>query len=187
MGELESDDNNFTPDGSPKASPPLCRVHFRVCCSNASSSEQIVVVGSDTTLGAWQPAASQVQLFKDEEGSPWWRGCSAFPSDVEIDFKFAIMLGNGTVRWEDGIGNRKILTQPGTMLLGANFDCQEFIQMEFIPSRGGAQKAVSTDSTAPAASDTSRNYSQKVVLSTPSAHRKLDLDSSLWSSCVVGS
>jgi len=104
-----------------------------------------------------------------------------------IEFKFAIIAGNGAVRWEDGIGNRKMLTQPGTMLLGADFDCQEFIQKEFIPSHGGVQKAVSTDNIAPAAPNTSRDYFQQIVPSTPSTRRKLDLESPSWSSRVVGS
>merc|ERR1712039_501987 len=125
------------------------------------------------TLGAWQPAASKVQLFKDEEGSPWWRGRSAFPLDAEIEFKFAIIFGDGAVRWEDEIGNRKIQTQPGTMLLGAHFDCQDFIQKEFVAARNPSAELAHEDGSLP--------------LDNGSLGTKLEPESSAWLSRVLGS
>mmetsp|Transcript_102177 Transcript_102177/g.256122 ORF Transcript_102177/g.256122 Transcript_102177/m.256122 type:complete len:350 (-) Transcript_102177:203-1252(-) len=112
------------------APPTVCDIWFQVYYSSEALCESIVVVGNEAALGAWDPATSKVQLSTSIGSGSLWQGCCSFPPGAAVEFKFAALKGDGAVRWEDGIPNRKVLTQPGTLVLQACFDCESIVEKE---------------------------------------------------------
>lgn len=92
--------------GAPRTQSPVL---FHSVDSATAWGDQLVVVGSDPALGAWNPWAG---LPMGAEMFPDWTARAQLPAGATVEFKFVTIHGNGSVEWEPGAN--RTLTLPAS-------------------------------------------------------------------------
>lgn len=75
-------------------------------CSSTKPGQELLLVGADEVLGAWNPAKA-VKLTTTEASFPMWSCELPQPPAMSSEFKFVISHGCGGFIWEPGSANRK--------------------------------------------------------------------------------
>lgn len=92
--------------GAPRTSSPVL---FHGVRSDTAWGDQLVVVGSDPALGAWNPWAG---VPMGGEMFPDWTARARLPAGATVEFKLVTIRSNGDVEWEPG--PNRTLTLPST-------------------------------------------------------------------------
>ncbi|CAE8626465.1 unnamed protein product [Polarella glacialis] len=88
-------------------------IEFEIECGATAPGDVVAVVGQEPELGAWDEKKG-VKL--DGTDFPLWRGQVQLPSRApgsSVEYKYVILLKNGSARWEALDGNRVRLTDAG--------------------------------------------------------------------------
>lgn len=92
------------------ASPrPASPVLFHGVRADTAWGDQLLVVGSDPTLGAWDPRAG---VPMGGEMFPNWTARAKLPAGATIEFKLVTLRADGRVEWEPG--PNRTLTLPSS-------------------------------------------------------------------------
>lgn len=92
--------------GAPRAASPVL---FHAVRSDTAWGDQLVVVGGDPALGAWNPWAG---VPMGGEMFPDWTARAALAAGATVEWKFVTIKSNGAVEWEPG--PNRTLTLPTT-------------------------------------------------------------------------
>ncbi|MCK6684041.1 MAG: alpha-amylase [Thermoanaerobaculia bacterium] len=101
-----------------KGSAPVCNVNvtFTIANANTSWGQSLYVVGNQTSLGNWSPAASFKLTIQGTGSNATWSGTVAVPAGKAVQYKY-VKFNGSTAVWESNqatpSGNREFTT-PGT-------------------------------------------------------------------------
>lgn len=84
-----------------KQATGLVKVNFVCHCDITNMGDNVCVTGSSKSLGEW---SEQMPLSGDN--FPKWSG--TFEVDRDVEYKYTIRQGDGSVRWETCEGNRTL-------------------------------------------------------------------------------
>jgi hypothetical protein len=118
---------------------------FEVCFLThvcTQPGDTVVVVGSDSTLGAWDPHSTSVRLETDTDSYPLWRGTLKICKNTPVQYKLVVLTANGRARWEDRIPNRALPDAPTSQDQLAAVE----VEMKFDEAGEKVTKAVSPPS-----------------------------------------
>mmetsp|Transcript_4596 Transcript_4596/g.7114 ORF Transcript_4596/g.7114 Transcript_4596/m.7114 type:complete len:963 (+) Transcript_4596:113-3001(+) len=74
-----------------------------------SLSEKVIVVGDCYAIGFWSPTDGFV-LSTTPETYPVWTGTATFPTNVPVQYKYAVVRPDADIKWEAIKGNRTFTT-----------------------------------------------------------------------------
>jgi len=104
-------------------------VAFEVECETRLG-DRVVVTGSTAQTGHWRPEASPLQLTTGPKTYPRWQGIYVLEGGQQLEFKFVVLCGDGGVRWEDRIANRRLSVSEREVTLQARFDSAHMLENE---------------------------------------------------------
>jgi hypothetical protein len=86
-------------------------VLFNPIHGGTSLGDRVLVVGSDPSLGAWDPAKG-VDARTHRDMFPSWSAVTRLAAGTRVEYKFVTVRGNGEVLWEPGAN--RVLDVPAT-------------------------------------------------------------------------
>jgi alpha-amylase len=96
--------------------PTSCAVTFSIANANTSVGQDVYVVGNQSAIGNWTPAAAYKLTIQGSGANATWRGTVNLPASTAVQYKYIKRNGSATV-WESnqatGSGNREFVTCAG--------------------------------------------------------------------------
>lgn len=96
-----------------QSAPSGCQVTFTIANANTTMGQNLYVVGNQTALGNWSPAAGYALVIQGSGANVPWSGTATLPTSTTIQYKYVKWNGSSAV-WESnqatGSGNREMTT-----------------------------------------------------------------------------